>query len=61
MSTVGLMERYTRVTAQNDVDQDVHLQSSQNQSSTLCGMKPGESTTRDVTCYRCHRFSIGDI
>jgi hypothetical protein len=55
------MERYTRVTAQNDVDQDVHLQSSQNQSSTLCGMKPGEATTRDVTCYRCHRFSIGDI
>jgi hypothetical protein len=61
VSTVGRVERYTRVTAQNDVDQDVHLRSSANQKSTLCGMKPSEVTTRDVTCYRCHRFSVGDI
>lgn len=55
------MERYTRVMALNDVDKDVHLQSSGNANSTLCGMKPGEETTRDVSCYRCHQFSVGDI
>jgi ethanolamine ammonia-lyase small subunit len=61
MSTVGLVERYTRVTAENDVDKDVHLQSSGNLSSTLCGMRPGAVTTRDVSCYRCHQFSVGGL
>jgi hypothetical protein len=61
MSTVGLVERYERVTAENDVDKDVHLQSSGNSQSTLCGMKPGPVTTRDVSCYRCHQFSVGDL
>jgi hypothetical protein len=61
MSTVGQVERYTRVMAENDVDKDVHLQSSGNLNSTLCGMKPGVVTTRDVSCYRCHQFSVGDL
>ena len=61
MSTVGLVERFEKVMAENDVDQDVHLQSSANSNSTLCGMKPGVATSRDVTCYRCHQFSVGDL
>jgi hypothetical protein len=61
VSTVGRVERYTRVMAENDVDKDVHLQSSGNANSTLCGMKPSVETTRDVSCYRCHQFSVGGL
>jgi hypothetical protein len=59
VSTVGSMERLEKFTAVNDVDGDVHLVRSTSVKSTLCGMAPAEATTREVTCYRCHEFSVG--
>lgn len=62
MSTVGLVDRLVKVMARNDVDQDVHFQHATGPETTLCGMtSAGTPVERDVTCYRCHQFAIGDI
>ncbi|MGH3733697.1 MAG: hypothetical protein ACRDVC_10070 [Acidimicrobiales bacterium] len=55
------MERIEKFTAANDVDGDVHYVRTSNTKSTLCGMVPAESSNRDVTCYRCHEFGVGNI
>jgi hypothetical protein len=59
VSTVGTVERLEKFTAVNDVDGDVHLVRSTSMKSTLCGMTPAETSTREVTCYRCHEFAVG--
>jgi hypothetical protein len=55
------MERLEKFTAANDLDGDTHLVRSTNPQSTLCGLVPATASTRDVTCYRCHQFEVGDI
>lgn len=55
------MERLERFTAANDLDGDTHLVRSTNPTSTLCGLVPASASTRDVSCYRCHQFEVGDI
>jgi hypothetical protein len=55
------MERLEKFTATNDLDGDIHLVRSTSPNSTLCGLIPASASTRDVTCYRCHQFEIGDI
>jgi hypothetical protein len=52
-------ERLEKFTAANDVDGDIHLVRTTTMTSTLCGMVPKEASTREVTCYRCHEFSVG--
>ena len=55
------MERLEKFTAANDLDGDIHLVRSTNPSSTLCGLIPAASSTRDVSCYSCHQFEVGDL
>lgn len=60
LSTVGPMEeQLEKFTAVNDVDGDIHLVRTTSMKTTLCGMAAAESSTRDVTCYRCHEFAVG--
>jgi hypothetical protein len=55
------MDRLEKFTAVNDVDGDVHYVRTSNTRATLCGMVPAASVDRDVTCYRCHEFALGNI
>jgi hypothetical protein len=60
LSTVGPMEeQLEKFTAVNDVDGDIHLVRTTSMKTTLCGMAAAESSTREVTCYRCHEFAVG--
>ncbi len=61
VSTVSVVERFEKVKAEHDGEQDVHLMGPGSTGSTLCGMKAGGSVGGEVTCYRCHEFSRGDI
>jgi hypothetical protein len=55
------MERLEKFMAVNDVDGDVHYVRTSNAKATLCGMTPAASAEREVTCYRCHEFALGNI
>ncbi|HEY1825678.1 MAG TPA: hypothetical protein VGG21_06930 [Acidimicrobiales bacterium] len=55
------MERLEKYMATNDADGDVHLVRSTNPRSTLCGLEPAASSSRDVSCSRCHQFEVGDL
>jgi hypothetical protein len=56
------MERFVKVRALNDVDQDIHFRASTTPNTTLCGMTTApESVEGSVTCYRCHQFASGDL
>ncbi len=55
------MERLEKFTAINDFDGDIHLVRSTSPNSTLCGLVPATASTRDVSCYRCHQFEVGDV
>ncbi len=56
------MVAFTKVTAKNDADQDVHYRAPGGTTSTLCGLKIDKEVTRgQVTCYRCHQFAGGNL
>lgn len=55
------MEGFKKVTAQNDVEQDVHYLAEGSSDKTLCGLKSAGSSSRELTCYRCHQFAVGDV
>jgi hypothetical protein len=61
LSTVTLVDTYEKVKAQGDADQDVHYKRTESSGSTLCGMKPTDSSGADVTCYRCIDFALGNF
>jgi hypothetical protein len=61
LSTVSLVEGFVKVKAEQDADQDVHLKGPGSTGSTLCGMKAAGTVEGDVTCYRCHEFSRGNV
>jgi hypothetical protein len=48
------------VTAENDMEQDVHY-SAEGSDKTLCGLKSAATSSRELTCYRCHQFAVGDV
>ncbi len=61
LSTVSRVEGFEKVKAEQDADQDVHYRRLGSTGSTLCGMKAAAPATGDVTCYRCHEFSRGNV
>jgi hypothetical protein len=56
------MERFVKVAALNDVDQDTHFQREGAKNTTLCGLPTnGTVVTSEMSCYRCHQFASGDL
>jgi hypothetical protein len=53
------MDGFTKVWAVNDVEKDVHYLSKGTPDATLCGLKSGDSTSGELTCYRCHELAAG--
>lgn len=56
-----MVDTYEKVKAESDADQDVHYKATGISGSTLCGMKAAGPAQSDVTCYRCHEFSRGNV
>gem|GEM_PF-5645604 len=62
MSTVGPMEKLTKVKAHADYDDAVHYRRHDNHDTTLCGLRIKEgAVTAEASCLRCRSFALGDF
>ena len=55
------MDGFKKVTANNDVEKDVHYLSDATPGKTMCGLESAGLASGEMTCYRCHQFAAGDI
>lgn len=62
VTKVGHMADLVKVSAKNDVENEVHYRALGSADKTLCGMDVADGPLKnEMSCARCHQFASGKI